>query len=187
MKKLICTILALAATAAAVSAQNTMQAVPEGYEIVDSLIYIPVSSVDTTVRGNIFNILPEGVTIRQDGSVRDAVNAKTEKNAAKMQHGFRIRIYFDNRQDARGRSSAILSSFQTRYPGIPAYRNFDAPFFKVTVGNFRTKADALAFLETIKGEYPSAFLVREEFKYPSLDSASDFVVDTVKVLRKKQK
>lgn len=185
MRKLTIAILALLATAVCASAQDIRQTVPEGYEIADSIVFVPISSVDTTIRGNIFAIMPDDVAVHQESAIRDAVNAKTDKNSSKMQHGFRVRIYFDNRRDARGRSSAIYSSFQSRYPGIPAYRDFDAPFFKVTVGDFRTKADALAFLEMIKGEYPSAFLVREDFKYPSLDSATDFVMDTVKVLRKK--
>ena len=47
-------------------------------------------------------------------------------------------------------------------------RTYASPNFKVTVGNFRTRLDAEAFLRRIKGDFPDAFIVRERFKYPSI-------------------
>jgi len=41
----------------------------------------------------------------------------------------------------------------------------------VTVGNFRTRLEAEALLQRIKGDFPDAFIVRERFKYPTIGRA----------------
>ena len=64
-----------------------------------------------------------------------------------------------------------------------AYRSYANPYFKVTVGDFRTKSEAMALLERIKYEFPSAFVVKENISYPIVDVNNAYVIDTVKVLR----
>ena len=54
----------------------------------------------------------------------------------------------------------------------------------MTVGDFRTRSEALELLERIKSEYPSAFILKENINYPAVDREHAYVVDTVKVLRK---
>jgi hypothetical protein len=51
------------------------------------------------------------------------------------------------------------------------------------VGDFRTKSEAMALLARIKGDFPSAFVVKENIEYPVVDTDNAVVVDTVKVLR----
>jgi hypothetical protein len=68
---------------------------------------------------------------------------------------------------------------------IPAYRTYTNPYFKVTVGDFRTKSEAMELLSRIRSEFPSAFVVKENIEYPVVDKNNAVVVDTVKVLRPK--
>jgi hypothetical protein len=82
--------------------------------------------------------------------------------------GYRIRIYRDNGSNARGRSESIAASFNDRFPEIPAYRGYDNPYFKVSVGAFRSKNEAMKFYTRIKSNYPHAYIVAESINLPPL-------------------
>ena len=63
-----------------------------------------------------------------------------------------------------------MGRFKGMYPGIAAYRTYSNPFFKVTVGDFRTKSEAMRLLQQVKGSFPSAFIVKETINYPPVGS-----------------
>ena len=65
----------------------------------------------------------------------------------------------------------MIRRFNALYPHIHAYLSVASPNFKVTVGNFRTRLEAEALLQRIKGDFPDAFIVRERFKYPTIGRA----------------
>ena len=51
-------------------------------------------------------------------------------------------------------------------PGIGVYRTFESPNFKVCVGDFRTKDEALKVYHSLKGAYPTAIILKETINYP---------------------
>ena len=104
-----------------------------------------------------------GGSLHMTDSLSVAMEKQIEKNKARKFQGYRVRIYFDNSQDARVVSEQIADTFAVRYPDVPVYRIYDNPYFKVTVGDFRSKSDAMRFLEAIRKEYPTVFLVKESF------------------------
>jgi uncharacterized protein (DUF1499 family) len=56
----------------------------------------------------------------------------------------------------------------------------------VTVGDYRTKAEAMANLAKIKAAFPTAFIVKEKINYPQIGSRlMRTIIDTVKVYRPK--
>lgn len=194
MRKSIIVIAALFAAfiSLPLSAQEIAE-IPEGYEFVDSLIYRPVEAVDTTLAGkDIFMMMPvsedgEGanVTISQSPEVADAVRKHIYSNRDRTVKGYRVRIFFDNKQTARAESEKILKEFRKAYPEIAVYRVYANPYFKVTVGDFRTRSEAMEMLSRIKYSFPSAFVVKENIEYPAVDSEHAVIVDTIKVLRRK--
>jgi len=170
-----------------VSAQD----IPEGYEQVDSIIYRPVAGVDTTLTGkNIMHIMPKrasgadaDVQINQSQDVAGSMNAHLKSNKGRNISGYRVRIFFDNRQSARVDSETTLKRFKSLFPEVRAYRIYANPYFKVTVGDFRTKSEAMALLTRIRNDFPSAFVVKENIEYPVVDRDNAVIIDTVKVLR----
>ena len=172
-----------------VSAQEII--VPAGYELVDSVVYLPASAVDTSLVGrNILEIMPKkvaggpsDVNIYQSEAVGQALEEHLLSNEGRTLSGYRVRIFFDNRQTARVASEETLKRFESLYHDVVAYRTYANPYFKVTVGDFRTKSEAMALLERIRYEFPSAFVVRENISFPVIDTDNAFVTDTVKVLR----
>ncbi len=167
--------------------------VPEGYELADSVIYRPVATVDTTLVGkDIFLLMPSremgdmaGVKIHQTDAVRDAMRRQVAENEGRTLSGYRVRIFFDNKQTARVASEETLKKFESMYHDVVAYRTYANPYFKVTVGDFRTRSEAVKLLERIKGAFPSAFVVKENIEFPVVDKDNAYVTDTVKVLRPK--
>jgi hypothetical protein len=173
----------------AASAQEIV--VPEGYELADSIVYRPVSAVDTTLAGkNILYIMPKkdmgsiaDVNVYQADTISQAVLEHVAANADRAMNGYRVRIFFDNKQSARTASEETLKRFESMYHDVVAYRTYANPYFKVTVGDFRTKSEAMALLERIRYEFPSAFVVKENIAFPVVDKENAYVTDTLKVLR----
>lgn len=174
--------------APSLSAQET---IPEGYVLVDSVVYRPSAAVDTTLAGqDVFMVMPSkaaggkaDVDINQPTEVAEALRRQVYSNEDRPLNGYRVRIFFDNKQTARVESEETLKRFESLYHDVAAYRTYANPYFKVTVGDFRTKSEAVKLLERIKREFPSAFVVKENIEFPVVDKSNAYVVDTVKVLR----
>lgn len=175
-------------------AQETV-VVPEGYVLVDSVVYRPAAAVDTTLAGkDVFLLMPSkdaganaDVRINQTSVVADAVRRQVASNNERTMSGYRVRIFFDNKQTARVESEETLKRFESLYHDVVAYRTYANPYFKVTVGDFRNKSEAMRLLERIRREFPSAFVVKENIEFPVVDKEHAYVADTVKVLRPKVK
>ena len=185
----ILTLILSVAGSYTVSAQEIE--VPKGFELVDSLVYIHVAGVDTLLAGkDIFHIMPlkakggnADVEIYQSQEVANALRKQIQENSKRAMNGYRVRIFFDNKQTARVESEETIKRFEDMYHDVKAYRTYANPYFKVTVGDFRTKSEAMELLSRIKREFPSAFVVKESIEFPVVDKDNAFIVDTVKVLR----
>lgn len=170
---------------------QTVTDIPEGYVLVDSIVYRPAAAVDTLMAGkDVFMIMPSkadgaaaDVDINQTPVVADAVRRQIEANKDRGLQGYRVRIFFDNKQTARVESEETLKRFESMYHDVVAYRTYANPYFKVTVGDFRTRSEAVRLLERIRHDFPSAFVVKENIEYPVVDTERAYVIDTVKVLR----
>jgi len=120
---------------------------------------------DSTVVYDVFANLSGNLSVNQSREIHDAMNAHIGRNERRTASGlagqtYRIRIFFDSGQNARAASEAAAARFRSSHPGVPVSRTFTDPFFKVTVGNYSSKADAAAALKTIQQEFPAAFIVR---------------------------
>ena len=123
--------------------------------------------VDSTLAGrNIMSVLGSGVKVNQSLAMRNAFDNYVSNNASKKMSGYRIRVYYENGQNARGRSEAISRSISAAYPGMGVYRTFESPNFKVCVGDFRTKDEALKVFHSLKATYPTAIILKETINYP---------------------
>lgn len=168
-----------------------LDSIPEGYELVDTLVYIRTAQVDSALAGrNIFVEMPlrmmggkGDVKVHQSLAISTAMNRHFIDNSSRTIQGYRVRIFFDNRQSARTDSEETLRKFESRHHGVAAYRSYVNPYFKVTVGDFRTRSEAMQLLMEIKSDFPAAFIVKENINYPVIDKENAFSVDTVKVLR----
>lgn len=166
-------------------AQNIV--VPDGYKLVDSVVFRPTAVMDSTLTGrNVFGALSSSeakVSVNQSDKIRNGMTQHISNNGKTTITGYRVRIYFDNKQNARGASEEAQNRFQRNHPGIMAYRSFVNPFFKVTVGDFRTRSEAIQLLNQISGEFPTAFVVKENINFPVIDKNNSYIIDTIQIVK----
>ena len=125
-----------------------------------------VAPVDSTLLGrDILSVIGPGAEISQTTAVRQALSSYIRSNSAKNLSGYRIRVYYDNGQQARARSESIEKVLRAQY-GLAVYRTFESPNYKVTIGDFRTKDEALKVYNALKGSYPTAYIIKETINYP---------------------
>ena len=125
------------------------------------------AQVDSTLVGrSVLSVLGSGVTVNQSSAMKSAFDSYVSANASKRVTGYRIRVYYENNQNARNRSEAIARTISGTYPGIGVYRTFESPNFKVCVGDFRTKDEALKLYHALKSSYPTAIILKETINYP---------------------
>ena len=131
--------------------------------------------LDSTLLGkNVFNLIRSGgngkAQVFQSSTLKNAFESYIRANAARPLSGFRIRVYYDNDQSSRARSENIANQISAAYPGLGVYRTFESPNFKVTVGDFRTKDEALSLFNELKAKYPAAFIIKDNIEYPPVGS-----------------
>ncbi|MDR2585996.1 MAG: hypothetical protein LBC84_07255 [Prevotellaceae bacterium] len=139
---------------------------PLSAQILDSLL----------INRNIFEILgtvgPSGnrVELVQSNALKSAVEQQVIQNSTKTIQGYRIRIYSSNVQTARSTSIAVKEEFEALFPEVKAYLNYVNIDFRVTVGDFRTKAEAIRFHRelTVMPQYQTAVVLKEAISYPKL-------------------
>ena len=187
MKKILSIFSALALGCAAFAQEPAgsdsvaVEVAPEGYMYVDSVVYRQVPRCNEELEGmSIYEALGD-VQVNESYAVRKAVAKRVAENKGPEGEvdGYRIRIYFDNKQKSREESQEVMKRFQALYPGYNTYLKFNNPNFKVTVGDFRTKSEAMRLLQQVKGDFPTAFIVRETIGYPVVDRFHSFTVETV--------
>ena len=160
LKYIFFLVFLMAAASGAARAQNVTEQV-----IYDSTYTFVAPVIDSSLVGkDMFSV----VEVRQSDAVLQAFERYKEGNRERKITGYRVRIFFDNSQEARVRSEAVAREFAAEHPDVKVYRSHINPYFKVTVGDFRSRIEAMAFAKTISDKYPSVFLVKESIQYPEI-------------------
>ncbi len=87
---------------------------------------------------------------------------------AKGVPGYRIQVYFGSGNDAKNQANKIRTDLRNAYPSFESYISYKEPFFKVKIGDFRTKLEAYKLFKLIQQSYPSAFIVEDIVSYENL-------------------
>ncbi|MDR2907039.1 MAG: SPOR domain-containing protein [Bacteroidales bacterium] len=103
----------------------------------------------------------EPVKTVQDARVERLVNKHIEHNRAASVNGFRINIFSQSGNNSRSAALVAQTAFTEKFPELKSYISFEEPYFKVKIGNFRTRLEASAALEQLKDHYPQAYVVRD--------------------------
>jgi hypothetical protein len=147
-------LLGLLGLSFGVFAQNTNSSTP-----------IPiVTELQTHNAGEGTVTIRQSETITQIHSIRYLHNAKSPG-----MEGYRIRIFFELGQFARKNSEDIMQAFMEKYPGVPVYQNYQNPYWKVSVGDYRSREEAIKFYNQIIKDYPKAFIIPERINFPPLN------------------
>ncbi|MDP2887531.1 MAG: SPOR domain-containing protein [Bacteroidota bacterium] len=153
MRYLCSVILFLGLLSASVYAQN------------DTLALYPGISSQTAKMEELLGKL----SIRQDPRITDLLVRHSQINQRKRgTDGFRLEIFFSSGNKAREQAERVRNDFNLTFPAIPTYLIFQTPNFKLRVGDFRNKSEALKAKSTISYKYPNAFIVKDIIRFPEL-------------------
>ncbi len=140
-----------------------------GYAQTDTLgLYPGITSQMAKMEG-LLGKLP----IRQDPRITDLLVKHSQINQLKRgTDGFRLEIFFSSGNKAREQAERVRNDFNLTFPTIPTYLIFQTPNFKLRVGDFRNKSEALKAKSTITSKYPNAFIVKDIIRFPELFNES---------------
>lgn len=92
-----------------------------------------------------------------------------EKNYYGM-NGFRIQIYASSNRNAREESNKARADFINKFPDIISYNLYQDPgYFKIRVGDFRTRTEATKLFLMISKEFPDSYIVPDIINFPDLN------------------
>jgi hypothetical protein len=80
-------------------------------------------------------------------------------------NGYRIQLFSGNE---RNNANNIKTKFLKLYPDQTAYLAYNQPYFKIRIGDFRTKLDAKLFYNKIKGEFNECIIIADKINLPKL-------------------
>jgi hypothetical protein len=87
------------------------------------------------------------------------INEVTTRDARRNIAGYRLQVI--NTSDRNAAISAKTKIYQL-YPELKAYLLYQAPYFRLRVGNFRDKDEAEEYRKLLSKEFPNnVFLVRD--------------------------
>ncbi len=110
------------------------------------------------------------VQIFQDADIRVLMNNYVkEKKKEKGTNGYRVQIFFGSGHKSRENANNTRNAFVSKYKNISAHVVFEEPNFKVRVGDFRSKSEALEVLVKVKEDYEGAYIVKDFIEFPKLD------------------
>jgi sporulation related protein len=132
------------------------------------LILVPWLSAQNTEEGS--------VTIYQDARVDSMISMHVTLNKKIVDSpdndgitGYRIQIFFDSGNNSKSKAIKVIDEFTEEYNNVAAYLTFGEPFYRVRVGDFRKKINALGFLEKIKRNYPNAWIIKDKINFPVIN------------------
>lgn len=109
------------------------------------------------------------VRIIQDENIEKLVEKNQWQNSKiKGIIGYRIRIFSDSGPYAKKEFEYTKAKFSENFGNIKIHQEFDYPFYKIYVGDFRNRSQALKILRQIERKFPDAFIVQTRINYPNL-------------------
>lgn len=106
----------------------------------------------------------QSVQVNMDPVVEKLLNNWTSQNRSNPRlEGWRIQILSST---DRQQVEAGKTQFQSLYPDILATWVHEKPYYKLRVGVFRSRQEAMGFLGELKDSYPGAYPVKDSNIHP---------------------
>ena len=93
------------------------------------------------------------VNIEQDKNISDLL--EIYKTANESSEYYRIQVGFGS----HARAQTIQSQVEQDFPDLSSRIDFDSPTYRVRVGRFKNKLDALRKFKEVREKYPDAMLL----------------------------
>lgn len=79
----------------------------------------------------------------------------TPKSATSVRAGYRVQVFDDNNpRTSRSAAASYKSRIESAFPAYRAYVAFNSPYWRVKVGDFRSRAEAESAMVEIRRAFP---------------------------------
>ncbi|WP_439184937.1 SPOR domain-containing protein [Carboxylicivirga taeanensis] len=105
----------------------------------------------------------EGViTIYDEDGIEELVNIQVEVNQ-RMDgvDGYRIQLFSGSGPTGKRNALQVKSKFLNKFPECDVDVSFTSPFWRVRVGNYRHKHEALPLLNDLRDLFPNCYIVKD--------------------------
>jgi hypothetical protein len=101
------------------------------------------------------------LNVKQDPRLDSLLNKKIALDRERYANEyFTLQLYYGNLETA----TETLENAKEAYPNIPVELSFETPNYKVQAGRFKDKILGLKTLDTVKRDFPSAFLLTRKIE-----------------------
>lgn len=105
--------------------------------------------------------------MEQDQRIEQLIQRQKDiHNADNTIEGFRIQIFMESGNDAVEHANITMEEFKAKYPDIPIYLIFGQPYYRLRIGDFRTRLEAEKAYQTLSKEYKKAFITSDKIQLP---------------------
>jgi hypothetical protein len=128
--------------------------------------YSPVRIEDSGIMPSGHSVADGDVFLYQDWRLLNLVKKHAQINDNTFP-GWRVQIFFGSGRKAPDQANDLKTKFLTKYgTQYEAYIVYDSPYFKLRVGDFRTRAEAMRFKDIIAKTFPNSWVVQDYINYP---------------------
>ena len=101
------------------------------------------------------------LNVKQDPRLDSLLNKKIALDRERYANKYyTLQLYYGNLETA----TETLENAKEAYPNIPVELSFETPNYKVQAGRFKDKILGLKTLDTVKRDFPSAFLLTRKIE-----------------------
>lgn len=102
------------------------------------------------------------LTVHQNNAVNALVKKYEEYNRKRdFGDGYRIQISYTDVRDEIYKSKGDM---YTQFPELSSYVEYEQPYYKLRLGDFKTRLEATYYLQQVITLYPGAFIVKDKIK-----------------------
>jgi len=102
------------------------------------------------------------VVIHQDAGIEEMMREHHDTNSrTTVLEGYRIQLYSGSGVNSKKEAMSVRIKFLGLFPNEAVDLYYNAPFWRVRVGNFRYRNEALPLLSKVKKQFPSSYLVKD--------------------------
>ncbi|MCH8494861.1 MAG: hypothetical protein LAT57_04420 [Balneolales bacterium] len=128
-----------------------------------------------------YRVRPENIFYSNENNIPEVFEIdESSMSEAQRNAGFRVQII--STQDVRLVEEMRREFSEWMYQDIPEYEPetyilFRQPFFRLHVGNFRSRTEAIEFSTFVKRKYPDAWVVHDQIDPESITVKQQITVD----------
>lgn len=104
----------------------------------------------------------DNFTINEDTLITELRERYIEYNGKKEYiDGYRIQITYTNVRDEVYQGKAAM---YRQFPELTSYVEYEQPYYKLRLGDFKTRLEATYYLQQVIPLYPGSFIVKDKIK-----------------------